>query len=125
MGRASTLTFRPGSRGLRVLFADNDPATRFRVAAAFDRDGHNVIAATTATQLLFVLQTSADGLGPVPDVVVADITMDDGVAWQILREYRAHLEEARLIILTKHTAKRMFAERQLLLPHDDSYFSPS
>jgi DNA-binding NtrC family response regulator len=108
MGRASTLTFRPGSRGLRVLFADGDPATRFRVAAAFDRDGHNVVSATSATQLLFALQTSADGLGATPDVVVVDITMDDGMAWQVLREYRAHLTESKVIILSKHNAKRMF-----------------
>lgn len=110
MGRRSTLTFRPHHRGIRVLLAEGDAASRFRLGAAFDRDGHDVVSVTSAMQLLFALQAVADGLGAMPEVVVADVSMGNGMAWAILREYRLHLEETRVIILTKHAAKGAFRE---------------
>ena len=83
----------------RVLLAESDASSRSRLFEGLAADGHHVACAVGPNQLLYMLTTFGEAVATRPDVVIVDVMMGDGTAWEVLRTCRRDLGDALLIIL--------------------------
>jgi CheY-like chemotaxis protein len=70
-------------RAMRVLFVDDDEATREGYAAHLASLGYEVLGAPTGRQALTLASTWA------PDVIVLDLGLPDIDGWEVARELKA------------------------------------
>ena len=71
------------SRYARVLFVDDDSASRAGYTALLTDLGHEVMSAATGRQALMLADTWA------PDVIVLDLGLPDIDGWEVARQLKA------------------------------------
>jgi CheY-like chemotaxis protein len=92
----------------RVLLADSDPVSRARLFEGLSKDGHDVACVVGPNQLLYMLTTFGEAVATRPDVVIVDVTMGDGTAWEVLQTCRRDIGDALLILLAPRHAPGAF-----------------
>lgn len=100
MGRSfRAVTDRVSSPDHRVLLAESDESSRSRLFEGLSVDGHHVACVVGPNQLLYMLTTFGEAVARAPDVVIVDVMMGNGTAWEVLRTCRRDIGDALLIIL--------------------------
>jgi CheY-like chemotaxis protein len=78
---------------IRVLFVDDDSATREGYVAHLASCGYDVMPAATGTQALVLASTWA------PNVIVLDLGLPDVDGWEVARQLKAALRTVAIPII--------------------------
>ena len=95
--------------GKRILLADSDPNVQQAVRDVAQKYGHEIILATTATQVLALAFEAA------PDLVVLDGEFPDADGRDVLARLKADPRTARLPVLVWSTRRDADSERRIAL----------
>ncbi len=85
MGSAFSLKFGPATAGLRILVASPRHDEAAELARGLMADGHNVLAVTEPTELVFMMEVVDMRLGPMPDLIVLDAAMKTAIDGRLAR----------------------------------------
>jgi len=80
-------------RAIRVLFVDDDAATRAGYAAHLTSLGYEVLGVSTGGQALTLASTWA------PDVIVLDLGLPDIDGWEVARQLKARAATSAIPIV--------------------------
>lgn len=80
--------------GIRILFADDDAATRYAVQHCLEREGATVMVASSARQALALVVESAF------DVVITDYSMPGNTGFWLLERIRERPQPVPVILVT-------------------------
>ena len=78
---------------MRVLFVEDDSATRDGYTAHLERSGYEVMPAATGQQALTLATTWA------PDVIVLDLGLPDVDGWEVARQLKSALQTSAIPII--------------------------
>jgi CheY-like chemotaxis protein len=77
----------------RVLFVEDNQATRDGYAAHLEHSGYNVMAAATGQEALTLASTWA------PDVIVLDLGLPDVDGWEVARQLKGNPQTVSIPII--------------------------
>lgn len=81
---------------MRALIVDDEPELLSVVTRALTQDGHTVSTASD-------LASAREAVSTLPDVVVLDLSLPDGVGLTLCRELRAARSPVPILVLTAHS----------------------
>jgi CheY-like chemotaxis protein len=127
LGHAGKKTIGDVVRAPCVLVAEDDDSIRAMVAAAFKRDGYDVIEACSGAELLDHIGSSIlfGSSYPPPDVIVSDIRMPGFTGLEILAGLRQAGWDTPIVLMTafgdehvRDAAKKVGANAVFIKPFE-------
>jgi CheY-like chemotaxis protein len=108
-----------------ILLADDDASFRETLRRVLEEEGYAVTEACNGVEAIELLAAAADGIRPVPDVVVLDVCMPGYSGLGVLSVMRRFQKRPRAIVVTGNTdpsvqgfARRLGAIRVVHKPID-------
>jgi len=116
---------RPVGDPATVLLADDDDTFRRTIRTILEEEGYAVLETSNGVETIELLASAADGLGPVPDVLVLDVCMPGYSGLGVLTTLQKFSARPATILVTGFTdpsvqtfARRLGAIRVIHKPID-------